>query len=171
MGEKGSVYILFGPYQWPCALVFIYALLHSYLPVSFLKLIFLLESTVVWTSVADLLYWYQELWCATALDPWAVRDLPQLQNSCFRLCTLQKDNFQHEWTFSRSYSWWAHCVSYLISLVVFHFIQRCYGPCLWLDTFVYLGVMLHVLFAVKRWPQQRSCFVGTCSMCTVWGHG
>jgi hypothetical protein len=142
MGEKSSVYLLFGAHQWPCALVFIYALLHSYLPVSFLQMIFPLKNTIVWTSVADLLYRNQELWCATALDPWAVWDLPQLQNSCFRLCTLQKDNFQHEWTFSRCYTWWAQCVSYLISLVLFHFIH--WWPCLWLDSFVYLGVMRHV---------------------------
>lgn len=39
MGEKGSVYILFGAHQWPCALVFIYAILHSYLPVSSLNMV------------------------------------------------------------------------------------------------------------------------------------
>ena len=32
---------------------------------------------------------------------------------------------------------------------------------------LYSGVMLHVLFAVRRWLQQRSCFVGICSMCIV----
>ena len=34
MGEEGSVYILLRADQWPCALVTIHALLHSYLPVS-----------------------------------------------------------------------------------------------------------------------------------------
>lgn len=34
MGEEGSIYILLGAHQWPCALVIIHAVLHSYLPVS-----------------------------------------------------------------------------------------------------------------------------------------
>ena len=39
MGEKGSVYILLGAHQWPCAPVLIHALLHSYLPVSSLIMV------------------------------------------------------------------------------------------------------------------------------------
>jgi hypothetical protein len=39
MGEKGSVHILFRAHQWPCAPFFIYAVLHSYLPVSSLDMI------------------------------------------------------------------------------------------------------------------------------------
>jgi hypothetical protein len=60
------------------------------------------------------LYWYQELRCPTALDPWAIWDLSQIQNPHCWLCTLQKDHFQHEWTLSRCYSRRAQCVSFML---------------------------------------------------------
>lgn len=86
--------------------------------------------------MADLLYWYQELWCSTALDSWAVWDLPQLQNSYCRLCTLQKDNFQHEWTLSRCYSGWAQCVSLLIHWHCFSSFND--ETCLWFSFLLYI---------------------------------
>ena len=51
MGEKGSVHILLGTHQWPCALITIHALLHSYLPVSVVIMVLHLYSVKLWLLI------------------------------------------------------------------------------------------------------------------------